>query len=251
VEDKSLSSSGNGSSYQERALQTDDEDKEEELSQKRKHYLKQRYYLQKVSVDGSNSHHSHALSSKSSNREKTKQNDTPRTSQTENVRRPEKYTGTPVSHQQIPDVSKTTKLDTPSKYGMFLKDALFLEVPELLKAQMKVTIDKKLFQTIKFYESPEDVWNVAGYVFNDIKMNGTSIRDESERTLVWSATCALILFCTSELWRQAFERYYASCGKQFLYDLSRKILISNIFSLESFWQKHGSKTSHFWKLTNC
>jgi len=55
-----------------RALETDDdEEDEEELSQKRKHYLKQRYSLQKVSVDGSNSHHSHDLSnSKSGNREK-------------------------------------------------------------------------------------------------------------------------------------------------------------------------------------
>jgi len=96
---------------------------------------------------------------------------------------------------------------------MFLEDAPFLEVLELLKAQMKVTIDKKLFQTIKFYESPEDVWNVAGYVFNDIKMNGTSIRDKLERTLVWSATCSLISFRTSELRQQAIDRYYASCSK--------------------------------------
>jgi len=75
-------------------------------------------------------------------------------------------------------------------------------------------------------------------------MNGTSIRDKLERTLVWSATCALILFCTSELWQQAFEQYYASCGKQFLYDPSGKILMSNIFSLQSFlaetWIKNKS-----------
>ena len=120
---------------------------------------------------------------------------------------------TPIRYQQIPDTTKPTK---PSKYGMFLEDAPFLEVLELLKAQMKVTIDKKLFQTIKFYKSPEDVRNVAGYVFNDIKMNGTSIRDKLERTLVWSATCSLILFCTSELQQQAFEWYYASCGKPYI-----------------------------------
>ena len=119
---------------------------------------------------------------------------------------------TPI-RQQIPDTTKPTK---PSKYGMFLEDAPFLEVPELLKAQMKVTIDKKLFQTIKFYESPEDVRNVAGYVFNDIKMNGTSIRDKLERTLVWSATCALISFRASKLRQQAIDQYYASCGKHFL-----------------------------------
>jgi len=58
---------------------------------------------------------------------------------------------------------------------MFLEDAPFLEVPELLKAQMKVTIDKKLFQNIKFYDSQEDIWNVVGYVFHDIEMNGNHI----------------------------------------------------------------------------
>jgi len=83
------SSGSDGSSYHQRASaeETDeDEEEEEELAQKRKQYLKQRYSSQKVSVDGSNSHHSHALSnSKSGNREKTKQNDTPRTSQTENI----------------------------------------------------------------------------------------------------------------------------------------------------------------------
>jgi len=163
-------------------------------------------------VDNSNSHHSHALSnSKSGNREKTKQVENPTKSQTENVTRlAGKKIATPTRHQQNPDTTKPTK---PSKYGMFLEDAPFLEVPELLKAQMKVTIDKKLFQTIKFYESPEDVRNVAGYVFNDIKMNGTSIRDKLERTLVWSATCSLISFRTSELRQQAIDRYYASCGK--------------------------------------
>jgi len=57
---------------------------------------------------------------------------------------------------------------------------------------------------------------VASYVFHDIKMNGTSIRDKLERTQVCSAACGLILFHTSELWQQAFEWYYASCGKQFL-----------------------------------
>jgi len=56
---------------------------------------------------------------------------------------------------------------------------------------------------------------VASYVFHDIKMNGTTIRDKLERTQVWSAACGLILLCSSELQQQAFERYYASCGKQF------------------------------------
>jgi len=58
VEDKSLSSGSDGSSYWERASweeTDDDEEEEEELARKRKHYLKQRYSLQKVSVDGSNS----------------------------------------------------------------------------------------------------------------------------------------------------------------------------------------------------
>ena len=99
---------------------------------------------------------------------------------------------------------------------MFLKDAPFLEVPEPMKAQMKVTIDKKLFQNINFYESQEDIWNVVGYGFHDIKMKGTSIRDKLERTQVWSAACGLILICTAELWQQAFEWYYASCGKHIL-----------------------------------
>jgi len=113
---------------------------------------------------------------------------------------------------------------------MFLKDAPFLEVPELMKAQMKVTNDKKLFQNIKLYESQEDVQNVVGYVFHDIEMNGTTIRDKLERTQVWSAVCGLILFHTSELQQQAFEQYYTSCGKHILsYDLSRKIIKSNIY----------------------
>ena len=128
MEDKSLSSSSDGSSYQERASwETDDDEDEEEgeLSWKRKNYLKQRYSLQKVSVDGSNSHHSHALSnSNTGNREKTKQNDTPRTSQTENVTRLEKKIGTP-RHKEIPDSTKATKPNTPSKNGMYLKDAPF------------------------------------------------------------------------------------------------------------------------------
>jgi len=103
---------------------------------------------------------------------------------------------------------------------MFLKDAPFLEVPELMKAQMKVTNDKKLFQNIKLYESQEDVQNVVGYVFHDIEMNGTTIRDKLERTQVWSAACGLILFCTAELWQQAFKWYYASCGKQYYCDMT-------------------------------
>jgi len=135
---------------------------------------------------------------------------------------------------------------------MFLKDAPFLEVPELMKAQMKVTIDKKLFQNIKLYESQEDVQNVVGYVFHDIEMNGNHIWDKLERTQVWSAACGLILFHTSELWQQAFEQYYASCGKHILwYDLSGKIIQSNIYYWHHFWQKHGSKTSHFQKLKHC
>jgi len=44
--------------------------------------------------------------------EKTKQNDTQRANQSENIRRLEKHTGTPVRHQQITDTSKTTKPDT-------------------------------------------------------------------------------------------------------------------------------------------
>jgi len=71
VEDKSLSSGSDGSSYQERAPKMDDEeDDEEELSQKRKHYLKQKVFIAKGFVDGSNSHDFHALSNrKSRNRE--------------------------------------------------------------------------------------------------------------------------------------------------------------------------------------
>jgi len=193
LDDKSLSSGSDGSSYQGRASEMDDDEEDDtELAQKRKHYLKQRYSLQKVSVDGSNSHHSHALSnSKSGNRGKTKQNDTQRANQSENITRPEKNIGTPVRHQQIPDSSKATKPSTPHKCRMFLEDAPFLEVLELMKAQMKVTIDKKLFWNIKFYESQEDSWNVVGYAFHDIKMNGTSIRDKLERTQVLSAACGL------------------------------------------------------------
>jgi len=60
----------------------------------------------------------------------------------------------------------------------------------------------------------------VGYVFHDIKMNGTIIRDKLERTQVWSAVCGLILFCTVELCQQAFEWYYASCGKQYYCDMT-------------------------------
>jgi len=38
-----------------------------------------------------------------------------------------------------------------------------------MKAQMKVTINKKLFWNIKFYETLEDTWNVVGYVFKILK----------------------------------------------------------------------------------
>jgi len=48
----------------------------------------------------------------------------------------------------------------------------------------------------------------------------SSIRDKLERTQVWSAACDLISFCTAELWQQAFEQYYASCGKKYYCDMT-------------------------------
>jgi len=44
-----------------------------------------------------------------------------------------------------------------------------------MKAQMKLCIDKKLFQNMKFYDSQEDIWNGAGYVFHDIRMERNTI----------------------------------------------------------------------------
>jgi len=147
------------------------------------------------------------------------QNDTRRANQTDNVTGLERESGTPARQQQphqhphMHDHSKATKPSTQNKYGLFLEDAPFLEVLDLMKAQMKLCIDKKLFWNIKFYDSQEDIQNVVDYVFQDISMDGNSIREKLERTQVWSAACYYISFQTCELRQQAFECWYASCGK--------------------------------------
>jgi len=122
----------------------DDEEEDDEHPRKKKHYLKQRYSLQKVFVDGSNSHHLHALShSKSSIRERSNQNDSRRAYFTENVTGLERVSGACADTNKVSDHSKPTKPSTPSKYALFLEDAPFLEVLDLMKAHMKICIDKQ------------------------------------------------------------------------------------------------------------
>jgi len=61
-------------------------------------------------------------------------------------------------------------------------------------------IDKKLFKNMKFYGSPEEIQNVVGYVFQDIRMNGQMVRENwREHPQLWAATCDCILCQTSDL----------------------------------------------------
>jgi len=88
-----------------------------------------------------------------------------------------------ITQQQVSDHSiinintNTRRAPTPSKYGLFLEDSLFKKFWKFMKAQMKVCINKKLFQNIKFYDSQNNIQNVVGYVFQDIGMDGSSIRE--------------------------------------------------------------------------
>jgi len=71
--------------------------------------------------------------SKSRSRERSKQIDSGRGHHTVTVTGLERASVTPVRHQQLPDHSNAANASTPSKYGLFLEDAPFLEVPDLMK----------------------------------------------------------------------------------------------------------------------
>jgi len=119
-----------------------------------------------------------------------------------------------------------------------------------MKAQMKVTINKKPFQNIKFYKLQADTGNMAGYVFQDIGMDGSSIREKLERMQVWSAACYLIPFCIADIWQQALGHYYASCCKYYINNFPETI--TNLHhSLPSSLLETWIKIRHFWKWKHC
>ncbi len=48
---------------------------------------------------------------------------------------------------------------------MFLEDAPLEELPATIKTLMKDVVDNALFKQVKFYQSPQELNHVMGYVF--------------------------------------------------------------------------------------